>query len=155
MAIASVHLSLLMLTAQQNQLNYRLSVISNERQRITAYQSEIIRKASLQNTTSSTAISNAVTDAISKLTSSATNETLSQTDLTVMLADFQKVISSNTTTNFAEDPNYILLQLQDNDLDMQQGQLETQLKAVSANLEAQQKLEDNNIKKDFGYTLSL
>ncbi|MDD3236736.1 MAG: hypothetical protein PHV37_01395 [Candidatus Gastranaerophilales bacterium] len=49
----------------------------------------------------------------------------------------------------------LLLQQEDNALDMQQKKLETVAKAISSNLESQQKLLDNNIKKDFGYSLFL
>ncbi len=60
-----------------------------------------------------------------------------------------------TTTDWTTDPQVKLLQIQDNDLDMQQGTMETQLSAITANLQSQEKLLDNNIKNDFGANLSL
>lgn len=54
-----------------------------------------------------------------------------------------------------KDSNVKLLYLQDDNFDMQQKKLETDLKAVNSNLEAQEKLLDNNIKKDFAPSMSI
>lgn len=49
----------------------------------------------------------------------------------------------------------VMLKSKDNQLDMMQKKFETLAKSITANLESQQKLLDNNIKKDFGTSLSL
>ena len=54
-----------------------------------------------------------------------------------------------------KDPRVKLVQIKDNNFDMEQKRLETNLKAVVTNLEAQEKLVSNNVKEEFGYKLSL
>jgi len=72
-----------------------------------------------------------------------------------MISDSQFVImnqasssTSSTYSSFTDDPNYTALQLKDNQLELDQKKYQTQLDATMANLEAQQKLLDNNIKED-------
>ena len=51
--------------------------------------------------------------------------------------------------DFNEDPRVKALQLQESALDLEQKNLETQQKAVSAEFDGLQKLLESNIKKDF------
>ncbi len=155
MAIVSAHLSILSLVSYQNQLNYRLSILTNQRQNIATSQAAIIQQYSAKASSTSISQSNALTSILKDYASKASTGQLSESQIDTIVSNYESLVSSTDVSSFSEDPNYILLQLKDNDLDIQQGQMETQLKAVTANLESQQKLEDSNIKNDFGYSLSL
>lgn len=154
MAIASVHASVLMLTSYMDDLNYQLTMLSEKRQLVSSQESAIIQQYTNASTNSNAFAksSSAYTNAISGLVSAATS-----TDATALQNAFQALTaaSSTSTTNWTQDARVQLLELQDNQLDMQQKQIETKLKAVTANLESQQKLEDNNIKNDFTRKMSL
>lgn len=57
--------------------------------------------------------------------------------------------TQDIAASLSDNSKYQVLEIQDNMLDIQQKQYETKLKAVDANMEAQQKLLDSNIKEDF------
>lgn len=117
MGIAGAHLSVIMMTSYLNDLNYKLGLLTDRRQAVSAQEAAIIQQYS----------NNAI----------------------------QTLGSTSGSSSWVNDPDIQLLELQDNDFDMQQKKMETQIKAISANLDAQQKLLDNNIKKDFAGNMSV
>lgn len=147
MSIANAHLSVVMLTSYLNDLNYKLSQITDKRQLLAAEEANIIQ----QNSFASMQTNNAIYTASAAAATNALNSTNS-TDINSTLAS---LIAASSSSNVYNDPDIQLIELQDNNFDMQQKKLETQIKAVTANLDSQQKLLDNNIKKDFGSSLSI
>ncbi len=148
MSVASAHASVLMYTSYLNDLNYNLMMVSMKRQAVVAQESAIIAEyatkqanQSISNSTSQAAI---ITNALNNPSG----------DISVAL-DALNALTQSSSLNWSEDPNYLVLHLQETNLDSQQKKLETQIKAVTANLESQQKLLDNNIKEDFGPKLSI
>lgn len=150
MAIAGVHLSVMMLTAYQNNLNFKLTQITERRQLIATQESAIIQEYASNTAQASNASYDAAAAAVTTAVSTGDTTNLQSAVDTMMAAS-----KSNSSISFTNDPDIMLLQLQDNDFDMQQKKLETQLKAVTANLESQEKLQDNNIKEDFGSNMSI
>lgn len=147
MSIANAHLSVVMLTSYLNDLNYKLSQITDKRQLLAAEEANIIQ----QNSTASMQRNNALYAAGAAAATNALNSG-NQTDVNNAIAS---LIAASSSSNVYNDPDVQLIELQDNNFDMQQKKLETQIKAVTANLDSQQKLLDNNIKQDFGSSLSI
>lgn len=148
MSIANAHLSVVMLTSYLNDLNYKLSQITDRRQLLASQEAAIIE----QNSSRSMQYNNALYNASVNVATNALNSG-NQTDLNNAIS--LMMASSQSSYNMANDPDIQLIELQDNNFDMQQKKLETQIKAVTANLDSQQKLLDGNIQKDFAGHLSI
>lgn len=141
MATAGAHLSILMLTSYKSNLEAKITQIAERRQALSYSQAEKM---------------NNYINAVPVLDSTKYQELMNSGNLAGALKLYQDYSASlQNAPDWTRDPEFKLLELKDNDFDMQQKKLETQLKAVVANLESQQKLLDGNIKQDFSPKLSI
>ena len=148
MATAGAHGSVLMLTSYLSNINYNLMMVSAKRQAVVAQQSEIMAEYSRNQSNQMAEATSAAQAAVQAALGSS-----STADITVALEALDDISTMTSNSSWTNDPNFMTLHLQEVNLDNQQKKLETSAKSVTANLEAQQKLLDNNIKEDFAPAL--
>ncbi len=126
MALAPNQARLLTLTARKSDLEYKLTLLVNQTQRLAQENSEILNERA-----------QAVNDYVSMLSSGSAE------DLASALSTGTEAITADFDAQLAE------LTVAQNRLDLQQKQLETQEKAVSSEMESVQKIVDSSIKNEF------
>jgi hypothetical protein len=134
MAYSNIQLSVFALLSKQSQLQAKIMDISETRTMISDMQYSMMNNSSSQ--------SGATLDQAKLQELQAAGDFAGMTDL------ITKYYESQASSDYTQNPNFAMLQMKDNQLDMDQEKFQTDLDATMTNLEAQQKLLDNNIKED-------